>query len=42
MFKETGEKQLEVPPTKAANTGCFRFFNALNAKQLPAKVQDKH
>lgn len=41
MFKETGEKQLEVPPIEAADTGCFRFFNALNAKQLPAKVQDK-
>ena len=41
MFKENGEKQLEVPPIEAVDTGCFHFFNALNAKQLPAKVQDK-
>lgn len=38
MFNKLEEKQLEVPPTTAANIGCLQLFNELNAKQLPAKV----
>lgn len=41
MFSKTGEKQPEAPPVDAANMGCFQLFNALNAKPIPAKVQDK-
>lgn len=41
MFSETKEKQPEVPPAEAANMGCLKLFNALNAKQIPTKVQDK-
>lgn len=41
MFSETGEKQLEAPPADVTNMGCLQLFNALNAKLIPAKVQDK-
>ena len=41
MFSETEKKQQEVPPAEAANMGCLKLFNVLNAKQIPGKVQDK-
>ena len=41
MFSETDEKQSEAPLANAANMGCLQLFNALNAKPIPAKVQDK-
>ena len=41
IFSETGEKHPEAPPADAANMGCLQLFNALNAKPIPAKVQDK-
>ena len=41
MFSEIGKKQLEAPPADVANMGCLQLFNALNAKPIPSKVQDK-
>lgn len=41
MFSETGEKQPEAPPADTTNMGCLQLFNALNAKPILAKVQDK-
>ena len=41
MFSEIGEEQPKAPPVEIANMGCLQLFNMLNAKPIPANVQEK-